>query len=298
MRIGVDLGGTKIEVAAFDDAGTLLAARRVPTPRQYRATVAAICGLAGAVEAAVGARGSIGVGTPGSISPRTGFIRNANSTWLNGQPLRDDLATALGRPVRMANDANCLALSEATDGAGAGYRSVFSAILGTGCGAGIVVDGRLLPGANGVAGEWGHIPLPWLSDQELPGRDCWCGRRGCLETYVSGPGLQRDFVETSGRPAADAAAVVAAARAGDAAAIAALARYTDRLGRGLAVVCNILDPDIIVLGGGMSNVDSLYAQLPAVIAAHMFSDVWLTPVAAARHGDSSGVRGAAWLWSE
>ena len=297
MRIGVDLGGTKIEVAALDQVGGMLERRRVPTPGGYGATIRAICDLVASVETTVGERGSVGVGAPGSISPRSGLIRNANSIWLNGMPLREDLAAALGRPVRVANDANCLALSEATDGAGAGHGVVFAAILGTGCGGGIVVDGRLLVGGNGIAGEWGHVPLPWQQAHELPGPACWCGRCACLETYISGTGLARDFAESSARDL-DAGAVVAAARAGDSAAAAALARYVDRLGRGLALICDILDPDVIVLGGGMSNVGELYGQLPQVIAAHVFSDVCATPVVAARHGDSSGVRGAAWLWHE
>ena len=298
MRIGVDLGGTKIEVAALDAAGASIDRRRTATPPSYRGTIDAICGLISATETSLGKQGTIGIGTPGSISPTTGLMRNANSVWLNDQALYADLTAALGRPIRMANDANCLALSEATDGAGAGFRTVFCVILGTGCGGGIVVDGRLLVGANGIAGEWGHAPLPWQSPSEFPGHACWCGRRGCLETYVSGPGLQRDFAASSGRADVDAAGVVAAARAGDKIAIDALARYIDRLGRGLAMTCDVFDPDVIVLGGGMSNVTELYEQLPSVIAHHVFADACMTPVLPARHGDSSGVRGAACLWSD
>jgi len=292
IRIGVDFGGTKIEAAALDAEGRVVARVRRPTPKAYDDGVAAVTELVAEVERQAGATAAaIGVGGPGSTSPADGLMRGANSTQLNGRPFPADLSRALGRPVRYANDANCLALSEATDGAGAGAHVVFAAILGTGVGAGVTVGGEILAGRNGVAGEWGHTPLPWPAKSEHPGPACWCGRRGCLETFVSGPALAR---EHGGGLTADA--VAAAARAGDAYAAATLDAYIDRLARGLAVVCDILDPDVIVLGGGMSNVDELYDLLPAAIAPHVFSDVFETPVRKAVHGDSSGVRGAAWLW--
>jgi len=292
IRIGVDLGGTKIEAAALDAQGVFQARIRQPTPPDYAAALQTVRDLVEAAEHEAGAHASaIGVGMPGSVSPLSGTIRNANSTWLNGRPLQNDLEQTLGRSVRLANDANCLALSEALDGAGAGAGVVFAAILGTGCGGGIVVDGRLLSGANGVAGEWGHSPLPWPSALEHPGPACWCGRRGCLETWISGTGFERDH--GWGLKAAE---IAAAARAGEPEAQASLDRYVDRLARGLAVVCDLLDPDVIVLGGGMSNLSELYERLPAAIAPRVFSDVFATPVRPALHGDSSGVRGAAWLW--
>ncbi|MFC3069768.1 ROK family protein [Phenylobacterium soli] len=292
IRIGVDFGGTKIEAAALDAQGRFLARVRAPSPKAYDAALETVRDLVAEAERQAGARAPrVGVGIPGSVSPVSGLIRNANSTHLNGRPLQADLEAALGRPVRLANDANCFALSEATDGAGQGARVVFGVILGTGCGGGVVVDGQSLSGRNGVAGEWGHAPLPWPKADELPAPDCWCGRRGCLELWVSGSGLGRSW-----KPGADGAAVVAAAQAGEPSAVAALRAYVDRLGRGLALVCDVLDPDVIVLGGGMSNLDALYDRLPAAIAPHVFSDVFATPVVKAAHGDSSGVRGAAWLW--
>ncbi|UTP41400.1 ROK family protein [Phenylobacterium sp. LH3H17] len=291
IRIGVDFGGTKIEAAALDADGRFLARVRGASPRTYEAGLEAVRDLVTEAERQAGATASrIGVCGPGSPSPATGLMRNANSTELNGHPFPQDLARTLGRPVRYANDANCLALSEAADGAGAGERTVFAAILGTGCGAGITVDGQVLEGRNAFAGEWGHMPLPWPNDDEHPGPACWCGRRNCMELWVSGTGFARDA------GAASSEAVVAAARAGDAQAAAALDRYVDRLARGLAVVCDVIDPDVIVLGGGMSNLAELYARLPGAIAPRVFSDVFTTPVRAALHGDSSGVRGAAWLW--
>lgn len=292
IRIGVDFGGTKIEAAALDAAGEIVARVRAPTPRDYDASLAAVRELVDAVERDAGAKAAaVGVGMPGSISPTDGLIRNANSTWLNGRPFGEDLERALGRPVRLANDANCLALSEAVDGAGADGRVVFAAILGTGCGGGLAVGRELVVGRNAIAGEWGHTPLPWPSAEEHPGPACWCGRRGCLELWISGTGLAND--DGRGRRAE---AVAAAAQAGELDARAALDRYVSRLARGLAVICDIVDPDVIVLGGGMSNVDELYGRLPAEIAAHTFSDAFTTPVRRALHGDSSGVRGAAWLW--
>ncbi|HSV04234.1 MAG TPA: ROK family protein [Phenylobacterium sp.] len=292
IRIGVDFGGTKIEAAALDVQGHVQARVRAPSPGDYAAGLEAVKALVDEAERQAGARaGRVGVGGPGSPSPATGLMRGANSTQLNGRPFPEDLARVLGRPVRYANDANCLALSEAVDGAGAQAKVVFAAILGTGVGAGLAVGREVIEGRNRVAGEWGHMPLPWPRAEEHPGPLCWCGRRGCLELFVSGPGLARDH-----GGAASGEAVVAAARAGEPAATAALARYVERLARGLAVVCDLLDPDVIVLGGGLSNVEALYAALPPAIAPHVFSDVFATPVVKALHGDSSGVRGAAWLW--
>lgn len=290
MRIGVDFGGTKIEAAALDAEGRFQARVRGPTPKGYDEGLAAVRDLVGEAERQAGGRvARIGVGGPGSPSPATGLMRNANSIQMNGRPFIDDLSRTSGRAVRYANDANCLALSEAVDGAAAGAGVVFAAILGTGCGGGIAIDGRLVAGRNLIAGEWGHTPLPWPRPDEFPGPRCWCGRAGCLELWISGSGLARD----AGQPGE---AVVAASRAGEPAARAALARYRDRLARGLAAVCNILDPDVIVLGGGMSNVDEIFDGLEEAIGGYAFSDVFATPVRKAAHGDSSGVRGAAWLW--
>jgi fructokinase len=300
VRIGVDFGGTKIEVAALDRDGRLLARVRAPTPRDYQASLAVIGDLVAEAERQAGVMpGSqrlVGVATPGSVSPKTGVIRNANSVWLNGKPFREDVSAKLGAPVRMINDANCLALSEASDGAAAGAAVVFAAILGTGCGGGLALNGRVVEGANAIAGEWGHTPLPWLQGDEFPAPSCWCGRHGCLELYISGTGFEADYRRATGRTRAGAD-IAAAVRQGDAPAQAALARYLDRLGRGLAVICNIIDPDVIVLGGGMSNVPELYARLPDEIARWIFSDVCLTRIVPAKYGDSSGVRGAAMLWN-
>jgi fructokinase len=290
IRIGVDFGGTKIEAAALDGDGRFLARVRAPSPPDYAAALEAVRDLVAEAERQAGARAAaIGVGGPGSVSPANGRMRNANSTHLNGNPFPQDLAGVLKRPVRYANDADCLALSEATDGAGTGADVVFGVILGTGCGGGVVAHGRLLAGANRFAGEWGHTPLPWPTAEEHPGPACWCGRHGCMELWVSGAG----FARAAGRPAE---AVVAAARAGESLAAAELDRYVDRLARGLAVVCDVIDPDVIVLGGGLSKVDELYARLPSAIGGYVFSDCFATPVRPATHGDSSGVRGAAWLW--
>ncbi len=308
MRIGIDLGGTKIEALALAEDGTVLWRRRVPTPRDdYDGTVEAIASLVAEAEAAAGGTGSVGIGMPGAISPATGLVKNANSTWLIGRPLQRDLEAALGRAVRLASDANCFALSEATDGAGAGAPIVFGVILGTGVGGGVVIDGQPLVGANAIAGEWGHNPLPWPSDDERPGPPCYCGRRGCIETFLSGPGLAADLGASAladdgaaatpgGGAAATPAAIVAAAATGDGAAEAALARYEDRLARALAGVINVLDPDVIVLGGGLSNLARLYAAVPRLWGAYVFSDRVDTLLMPPRHGDSSGVRGAAWLW--
>jgi fructokinase len=296
IRIGIDLGGTKIEAIALEGDGTIRVRRRVPAPRgDYRATITALRDLTQAVESEAGTTGPVGVGIPGTISPATGLIKNANSVWLIGHPLDRDLAEATGRPVRLANDANCFALSEASDGAGAGHGVVFGAILGTGCGSGIVVDGRIVSGPNSIAGEWGHNPLPWPLPDELPGPKCYCGKFGCQETYMAGTGLERDFREQTGRDL-KGVDIVAAAEAGDVQAEAALQRYEHRLARGLAAIINVVDPDIVVLGGGMSNQDRLYRNVPKLWGAFVFSDTVATPLVKNRHGDSSGVRGAAWLW--
>lgn len=292
IRIGVDFGGTKIEAAALDAQGRFQARVRGPSPRDYQAGLEAVRDLVAEAERQAGASGaSVGVGGPGSPSPASGLMRNANSTELNGHPFPTDLARVLERPVRYANDANCLALSEATDGAGAGHGVVFAAILGTGCGAGITVERRILEGRNAFAGEWGHMPLPWPTAAEHPAPGCWCGRNGCMELWVSGTGFSK--AHGGGLTGEQ---IIAAARAGERAAVQTLDLYVDRLARGLAVVCDVLDPDVIVLGGGMSNVGELYERLPGAVATHVFSDLFETPVRRAMHGDSSGVRGAAWLW--
>jgi len=303
IRIGIDLGGTKIEGLALDEAGGELARLRVPTPQHdYAATVQAIVGVVEDLERRIGGirsdlePPSVGLGIPGTIVRATGLVKNANSTWLNGQPLERDLAAALGRPVRCANDANCLAVSEATDGAAAGAGVVFAVILGTGCGGGVAVNGRVHIGPNGVGGEWGHNPLPWATEEELPGPPCYCGECGCLETWISGTGLARDHERVTGQRLTGPE-IVAAAEAGDAAAKVSLVRLEDRIGRALASVVNLLDPDVIVIGGGLSKLDRLYVHLPALIARHLFGGGALaTPVLKAKHGDASGVRGAAWLW--
>ncbi len=297
IRLGVDLGGSKIEVVALDAAGRELLRRRIPTPQgDYAATVAAVAVLVGEAERAVGQAASVGVGTPGALSAATGLLKNANSTCLIGHPLQRDLEAALGRPVRMANDANCFALSEAVDGAAQGAEVVFGVILGTGVGGGIVVRGRVLAGANAIAGEWGHNPLPWPRDEERPGPVCYCGRRGCIETWLSGPGLAADHRAATGRELAPPQ-IAAGAAAGDAACEASLARYEERLARALAHVINLLDPDVVVLGGGLSNLDRLYASLPRLWRPWVFSDHVATRLARHAHGDSGGVRGAAWLWN-
>ena len=295
MRIGIDFGGTKIEAAVVGDDGAFLARRREPNPGDYDAAIRTVARLVAAVEAETGATGPIGVAAPGSVSPTSGLMRNANSTWLNGRAFPQDLERALERPVRLANDANCLALSEAVDGAGAGKGVVFAIIVGTGCGGGVAVDGALIEGANGVAGEWGHISLPWPSAQEAPGPACWCGLHGCLETWVSGSGLQRDHRERTGR-SLTAEAIVAAAGAGEADARRSLDLCIDRLGRAIAMVVNLVDPDAFILGGGLSNVEEIYTALPPIVERYAFIDGWNGVIAPARWGDSSGVRGAARLW--
>ena len=296
MRIGIDLGGTKIEGLALADEGRELARHRIPAPRgNYDDTVRAIVEVVAVLEKVTNVRGSIGVGIPGAISPATGLIKNANSTWLNGRPLQRDLANALERPVRLANDANCFALSEATDGAAAGARVVFGVIIGTGTGGGLVIDGQVVAGANAITGEWGHNPLPALEADERPGPRCYCGRSGCIETFLSGPGLTRDFVAHGGEdlPASE---IAARADRGDARAVACLDRYARRFARAIASVINIVDPDVVVLGGGLSNMRRLYDEVPARWGAHVFSDRVDTRLVKAMHGDASGVRGAAWLW--
>lgn len=297
LQLGIDFGGTKIEAALLSPGGEVVVSRRAATPSNYDAAILVVRDLIEMVEREAGSAASIGIGCPGSISPRTGLMRNANSVWLNGRAFSEDLEQALGRPVRLANDANCLALSEAVDGAAAGASVTFAVIVGTGCGGGLVVNGQLVEGANRVGGEWGHIPLPWPTPAELPGPACWCGKQGCLETWVSGTGLRRDFHHDSGRELSGEE-IIAAARNGDHDACAALDRYLDRLGRALAVVCNIIDPDVFVFGGGLSNVGELYEQLPSRIAPHVFSDGWSARLAPARWGDASGVRGAARLWTQ
>jgi fructokinase len=296
LRLGIDLGGTKIEIIALDEAGRELRRRRVSTPRDdYRATLDTIAELVSETERELGARGSVGVGTPGAISPATGLLRNSNSIWLNGQPLLHDLMRRLDRDVRIENDANCFALSEATDGAGMGHRVVFGVILGTGVGGGIVADGKVLSGPNRIAGEWGHNPLPWPTDEERPGPACYCGRSGCIETFLSGPGLQQDATR-SGAALLSCEQIVTNAQAGDGRCEAALARYEERLARALGHVINVLDPDAIVLGGGMSNVPRWYETVPRLWGRWVFSDCVNTLLLRNVHGDSSGVRGAAWLF--
>jgi fructokinase len=292
-RIGVDLGGTKIEVVVLDPTGREVMRQRSNTPAGYEARVDTITGMVLQAEHRLNMTATVGVGIPGVISPATGLVKNANSVELNGHPFDMDLSRALNREVRVENDANCFALSEAVDGAGAGHAVVFGVILGTGCGGGIAVRERVHRGPHRVAGEWGHIPLPWMQADEFPGPHCWCGRYGCLETYLAGPSLARDC---DGPEAHDASGLPERAARGDARARVALDRHVDRLARGLAMVINLLDPDAIVLGGGLSNMAHLYEALPTLLPRHVFSDVIATPILPNRHGDSSGVRGAAWLW--
>lgn len=331
LRLGIDLGGTKIEGVILDSNNAVIAKQRIPAPQgDYRATLAAVAGLVCALENAVldGCGDSyprplhvpagslradsvhdlhhdprhdrlralpLGLGMPGSLSPRTGLVQNANSTWLNGRPLKVDLEALLGRPIRLANDANCFALSEATDGAGAGSRVVFGVILGTGCGGGIVIDSKLVDGPHGIGGEWGHTPLPWPTPTELDHPPCWCGRNGCMETWVSGPALAADHARVTSQHLS-AEAIVAAAATGDLPSQATLARHAHRLARGLAMMTNILDPGVIVLGGGLSQLPHFYDALPALMAPYVFSDAPTPTICPPRHGDASGVRGAAWLW--
>ena len=295
MRIGIDLGGTKIEGIVLEESGKTLARRRLPSPQgDYRASLDAIADLVLGLEREAGGRGSVGVGIPGALSPATGRIKNANSTWIIGEALDRDLAERLGRPVRLENDANCFALSEAVDGAGAGAGSLFGVILGTGVGGGLVVDGRLIGGLNAVAGEWGHNPLPWPRDNERPGNPCYCGKNGCIETFLSGPGLSRHMEISTGR-SLSAEEVARCADEGDSDCDEQMQAYEDRMARGLAHVINIIDPDVIVLGGGLSNIARLYPNVTARLPRYVFSDSVRTRLVPPKFGDSSGVRGAAWL---
>ena len=296
LRLGIDLGGTKIAGVALAPGGAKVAEHRMPAPRHdYAATLEAIGEMVARLEKDSGGRGSLGIGMPGSAAPVDGLVQNANSSWLNGRPFGRDLEARLGRPVRLANDANCFALSEAADGAGAGAPSVLGVILGTGCGGGLVFRGDLIDGPLGIGGEWGHNPLPWATPDESPGPRCWCGRHGCLETWVSGPGLEADHAHTTGERLSGAEIAGRAAR-GDASARATLDRHTGRLARGLAHVINIIDPHIVVLGGGLSSLPHLYAELPDRIAPHLFAAHPRVTIKPPRWGDASGVRGAAWLW--
>jgi fructokinase len=294
-RIGIDLGGTKTEILVLGTQGREVLRRRIATPRDYGAALNAIAGLVREAEAKIGARASVGVGIPGTISPATGLVKNANSNALNGHPFDKDLGALLEREIRVANDANCFALSEAADGAAKGRGIVFGVILGTGCGGGIVVDGKILEGRHRIAGEWGHTPLPWPEIEEMPLRACWCGQKGCLERYISGPALA---FECDGPEATDATSIPGRAAAGEPQAKAALAIHANRLARALAMISNILDPDAIVLGGGLSNLPGLAEKLPELMQPYVFSDYFAPNIIKNLHGDSSGVRGAAWLWPE
>lgn len=301
MRIGIDLGGTKTEVIALGEAGEQLFRHRLPTPREdYQQTIETIATLVAMAERATGQTGTVGIGIPGSLSPYTGVVKNANSTWLNRQPFDRDLCARLQREVRLANDANCLAVSEAVDGAAAGAQTVFAVIIGTGCGAGVALNGRAHIGGNGTAGEWGHNPLPWMDEDELRYREevpCYCGKQGCIETFISGTGFATDYHRLSGHPL-QGSDIMQRVAAQDPVAELALSRYELRLAKSLAHVVNILDPDAIVLGGGMSNVDRLYKTVPTLSKQFVFGGECETPIRKALHGDSSGVRGAAWLWPQ
>jgi fructokinase len=296
-RLGIDLGGTKIAGIVLSEDGRVLWDARSATPRDdYAGTIEAIADLVAAGEQAAGAACTVGLGIPGAISPATGLVKNANSTWLNGQPFQQDLERRLARPVRLANDANCLAVSEASDGAAAGARVVFGVILGTGCGGGVVVDGNVITGANAIAGEWGHNPLPWPEDDERPGPKCYCGQHGCLEVFLSGPGIAADYARRGGGPC-KSEEIVARADRGEALALTALEIWERRLARALATIINVLDPDVIVVGGGLSRLERLYTNVPPQWRTWVFSDQVITKLVPAKHGDASGVRGAARLWS-
>jgi fructokinase len=296
MRIGIDLGGTKIAILAMGENGETLFEERRDTPKHdYEQMIGAIAEMVGKAERETGRRGSVGIGAPGSIAPRRGTVQNANSEWLNDRPFKQDMERALKREVRLANDANCFALSEAVDGAGAGARTLFGVIIGTGCGGGVVIDGRLVNGPRNIGCEWGHNPLPWSQAVEHPGPQCWCGRRGCLETFVSGTALENDHAENGGERLTGEEIAELAAK-GDERARETLKRHVSRLGRGLAMMVNIIDPDIIVLGGGLSNMAHLYEELPAAIAPYVFAEDKSVKISPPRHGDASGARGAAWLW--
>ena len=296
LRVGIDLGGTKIAGAVLGSDGAVLAEFRRPAPRDdYAASLSAVSDVVAEVERRAGGTGTVGIGIPGSLSPMTSLVQNANSTWINGMPFGRDLAAMLGRPVKVANDANCFALSEAVDGAAARFRAVFGVILGTGCGGGLVVNRALLDGPRGIGGEWGHNPLPWASAAEHPGPSCWCGRRGCMETWVSGPALAADHWRTTGQRLS-VEAIAERAALGETAATATLARHANRLARGIAGVVNVFDPDVVVLGGGLSKLTHLYGMLPALIEPHVFAADKRVAVKPPVWGDASGVRGAAWLW--
>ena len=298
MRIGIDLGGTKIEALSLDDGGTEMLRYRIETPRgDYWGTVLAMAGLVQQIERETGLTATVGAGIPGSISAQTGLVKNANSTWLNGMPLQEDLSKALAREVRIANDANCLAVSEATDGAGAGKEVVFGVILGTGAGGGVSFGGRIHNGPNGVSGEWGHMPLPWATADEQPGPQCYCGKRGCMETWVSGTGIARDYRELTG-VAKLGPEIVREFAEGQADAVVTMERFEDRLARGLAQVVEVLDPDVFVFGGGVSRVSRFYHEIARKMPQYVFGGEFATPLLQAKYGDSSGVRGAAWLWPQ
>ena len=295
LALGIDLGGTKIEIIALDEKGEVLLRRRRPSPRgSYEGTLEALRDMIAETEFELGTKGTLGFGTPGAISPATGLMKNSNSTWLNGKPFDRDLADCLGRDIAIANDADCLALSEATDGAAAGAASVFCVIIGTGVGGGLVVRGQPLAGPNAIAGEWGHNQLPWPTPEELPGPDCYCGLNGCIETWLSGPGLAADHLAVTGQNI-EPPAIVKAAGEGDGEAEATIQRYEHRLARGLSMVINVIDPDVVVLGGGLSQLSRLYDSVPSIWKDYVFSDTVRTQLRAPMHGDSSGVRGAAWL---
>ncbi|WP_306148468.1 MULTISPECIES: ROK family protein [unclassified Roseibium] len=298
MRLGIDWGGTKIEIIALDDAGAELFRQRSATPKDdYEGCIRVVKDLVEAAESATGRTGSLGLGIPGSLSPKTGVVKNANSTWMNGKPLDKDLESALNRPVRIQNDANCLAVSEATDGAGAGAHIVHAIIIGTGSGSGIAIDAKAHLGANGIGGEWGGIALPWMTAEEFPGPDSWIGHKGVIDLWCSGTGFQWDYKERTGR-ALKGHEIIDLKRSGDAVATKVYQDYVSRLARALAMSANLLDPDVFVLGGGMSNIAELYDDLPDAMLPYVFSDTYDTPIRKAKHGDSSGVRGAAWLWND
>lgn len=295
LRMGVDLGGTKIEIVALDIDGKELFRKRLPTPREYEATLDTIVSLVNEAETTLNQVGSVGVGIPGVISPFTGLVKNANSTWINGKPLDIDLGIRLNREVRVANDANCFAVSEAVDGAGAGKGVVFGVIIGTGCGGGIAINGRVHSGGNGICGEWGHNPLPWMTKEEFNSTSCFCGNHDCVETFISGTGFVRDYNQAGG-DVLKGTEIMQRVEEGEPDAIAAFERYLDRLARSLAYVINALDPDVVVLGGGMSNVDAIYPRLPEILSKYVLGDECRTPIVQNLYGCSSGVRGAAWLW--
>ncbi|ABV86766.1 fructokinase [Shewanella pealeana] len=297
LRIGVDLGGSKIEVVALNEQGTELFRKRLQTPREYNATLDAIEALVTEAELQLGQKGTVGVGIPGVVSPFSGLVKNANSTWINGHPLDIDLGRRLNREVRVANDANCFAVSEAIDGAAAGKTVVFGVIIGTGCGAGIAINGKVHGGGNGIGGEWGHNPLPWMTPDEFNSTSCFCGNKDCIETFISGTGFVRDY-QLAGGLATNGAEIVSSMQEGDVIACAAFERYVDRLARSLAHVINVLDPDIIVLGGGVSNIEAIYPLLPDFLPKYVLGGECRTPVVQNMYGSASGVRGAAWLWSK